>query len=93
MWLKDHYNAVLKMMAVTPFSKFLEDVEMCAYSIFFFKTADTTDTLDIEACVNPTVFKKKSNKHTFLYLLATSKMELRPTSLTWQYRYISHSDS
>ena len=46
-------------MAVTPFSKLLDDTEMCAYSIFFFKTADTTDTLDIKACVNPTVFKKK----------------------------------
>ena len=28
-------------------------------SIFFFKTGDTTDALDIKACVNPTVFKKK----------------------------------
>ena len=53
------YTAVLKMLAVTPFSKLLEDTEMCAYSMFFFKTADTTDTLDIKECVNPTVFKKK----------------------------------
>ena len=34
-------------MAETPFLKLLEDAEMCAYSIFFFKTADTTVTLDI----------------------------------------------
>ena len=53
------YAAVLEIMAVTPFSKLLQDTEMCAYSIFFFKTVDITDTLDIKGCVNPTVFKKK----------------------------------
>ena len=47
------------MLAVTTFSKLLEGTEMCAYSIFFFKAADTTDTLNIKAFVNPTVFKKK----------------------------------
>ena len=30
----DTNTAMLKMLAVTPFSKLLEDTEMCGYSIF-----------------------------------------------------------